>query len=311
MNLEIFQRQLELLEILTGNTDQTVQDICDRLDISSRTFHRYIAMFRAAGFEISSSHTIYTIFFTSPHYANIADKMQLRGSEVNTMADMLYHADTTDPAVTSLRRKFSNLYGVDFNQSEVHADQQLQQNTSLLQQAVRRRRQVILHDYESPHRDEVSDRLVEPFRMLAATACVRCYEPQTNTCKTFKIARIRGEVQLLDQQWEHQTHHVSYYTDPFGFSGETRRRIILRLTPLAAQVLCEECGVKESQLIIDADNRHRIFSTHVCSPVGVGRFVMGLLNDVDIVQGRDLQTYIHQELQRYADRYAAAGIPPQ
>lgn len=311
MNLELFTRQLQLLEMLTGNTDKTLQDICEQLDLSPRTFHRYVAMFRAAGFEVSSSHTIYTIFFTSPHYANIADKMQLRSSEVNTMADMLSRADITNPAVTTLRRKFSNLYGVDFNQSDAHADQQLQQNTTLLQQAVRHRRQVILHDYESPHRSEASDRLVEPFRMLAATASVRCYEPQTDTCKTFKISRIRGEVQLLDQQWEHQTRHVHYYTDPFGFSGETRRRIILRLTPLAAQVLCEECGVKESQLIIDADNRHRIFSTHVCSPVGAGRFIMGLLNDVEIVQGHDLQTYIHQELQRYGERYAATLSPSQ
>lgn len=309
MNLEIFTRQLQLLEILTGNTDQTVQDICDRLDISPRTFHRYIAMFRAAGFEVSSSRTIYTIFYTSPHYATIADKMHLKGSEVNTMADMLSRADATDPAITTLRRKFSNLYGVDFNQPEARVDQQLQQNTSLLQQAVRSRRQVVLHDYESPHRDEASDRLVEPFRMLAASASVRCYEPQTDTCKTFKIARIRGGVQLLDRQWKHQTRHVHYYTDPFGFSGETRRRVILRLTPLAAQVLCEECGVKESQLVIDTDNRHRIFSTHVCSPVGVGRFVMGLINDVEIVQGRDLQAYIHQELQRYR-AHSAAENPP-
>ena len=303
MNLEIFTRQLELLEILTGNTDQTVQDICDRLDISQRTFHRYIAMFRAAGFELTSAHSVYTIFQTSPFYACIADKMQLRSSEVNTLVRLLDRADDADTAIVSLRRKFANLYGVDFNEQEVRLANQLSESTNLLQRAIRARRQVILHHYESPHRQTDSDRLVEPFRLLTATGSVRCYEPSTGTCKTFKIARIRGQVEVLKQHWEHTTEHVNYYTDAFGFSGEVRHRVVLRLTMLAAQVLCEEFGVKESQLLIDPEEpSHRIFHTHVCSPVGIGRFVMGLINDVEVVRGNELNEFIRQELDRYRQR---------
>ena len=303
MNLEIFTRQLELLEILTGNTDQTVQDICDRLDISQRTFHRYIAMFRTAGFELTSAHSVYTIFQTSPFYACIADKMQLRSSEVNTLVRLLDRADDADPAIVSLRRKFANLYGVDFNEQEVRLANQLSESTNLLQRAIRARRQVILHHYESPHRQTDSDRLVEPFRLLTATGSVRCYEPSTGTCKTFKIARIRGQVEVLKQHWEHTTEHVNYYTDAFGFSGEVRHRVVLRLTMLAAQVLCEEFGVKESQLLIDPEEpSHRIFHTHVCSPVGIGRFVMGLINDVEVVRGNELNEFIRQELDRYRQR---------
>lgn len=299
MNLEIFTRQLQLLQLLTGNTELTVREICDELDISARTFHRYIAMFRAAGFEVASRRSIYTIFQTSPFYASIADKMQLRGSEVNTLVRMLDKAGTGDPSIASLRRKFSNLYGVDFSLKEARADDLLVRNTALLQKAIRSRRQVLLHDYESPHRQTLSDRLVEPFRLLPATASVRCYELQSNSCKTFKIARIRGEVELCKENWRYPTLHVNYYTDLFGFSGEERSRVILRLTMLAAQVLCEEFGVKDSQLLIDGDNTHRIFSTYVCSPVGIGRFVMGLLNDVEIVRGPELQAYVDAELLRH------------
>ena len=302
MNLEIFQRQLELLEILTGNIDQTVQDICDCLDISPRTFHRYIAMFRSAGFELTSSHGVYTIFQTSPFYANIADKMQLRSSEVNTLVRLLDHADSDDPAIQILRLKFANLYGVDFNEQEVRMANQVSQMTNLIQRAIRSRRQVILHDYESPHRQTLSDRLVEPFRLLTSTGSVRCYELESNTCKTFKIARIRGQVEVLPQRWQHTTEHTNYYTDAFGFSGEVRHRVILRLTMLAAQVLCEEFGVKESQLLIDSDNQHRIFATHVCSSVGIGRFVMGLINDVEVIRGNELRQFIKQELDRYQQR---------
>ena len=180
---------------------------------------------------------------------------------------------------------------------------QLSESTNLLQRAIRARRQVILHHYESPHRQTDSDRLVEPFRLLTATGSVRCYEPSTDTCKTFKIARIRGQVEVLKQHWEHTTEHVNYYTDAFGFSGEVRHRVVLRLTMLAAQVLCEEFGVKESQLLIDPEEpSHRIFHTHVCSPVGIGRFVMGLINDVEVVRGNELNDFIRQELDRYRQR---------
>lgn len=306
MNLEIFTRQLELLELLTGNTDQTVQDICERLDISVRTFHRYIAMFRTAGFELTSAHSIYTILQTSPFYACIADKMQLRSSEVNTMVRLIDRADEADPAIQSLRRKFSNLYGVDFSEQEVRLADHVTAASKQLQRAIKSRRQVVLHDYESPHRQTHTDRLVEPFRLLSATGCVRCYEPASGACKTFKIARIRGEVEVLEQHWEHTTEHVNYYTDAFGFSGEVRHRVVLRLTLLAAQVLCEEFGVKESQLLIDPDNQHRIFATHVCSPVGIGRFVMGLINDVEVVRGKELREFIAQELSRFSGRRGAA-----
>lgn len=299
MNLEIFTRQLQLLELLTGNTDRDTADICNHIGISPRTFHRYIAMFRAAGFEVTSRRNVYTILQTSPFYANIVDKMRLRGSEVSSLLQLLEQAGTADPVIVGLRQKFCSIYGIDNMHPSAKADDHLMRNTSLLQQAIRQRRQVVLHDYESPHRQTASDRCVEPFRLLTSTGSVRCYEPQTDTCKTFKLARIRGQVELLTQHWQHQTRHSNYFTDPFGFSGEVRHRVILRLSLLAAQVLCEEFGIRESQLLIDADNQHRIFSTYVCSPVGIGRFVMGLLNDVEIVRGNELRQFIDRELQRF------------
>lgn len=305
MNLEIFARQLQLLELLTGNTEQSVQDICRQVGISLRTFHRYIALFRAAGFELTATRGIYTILHTSPLFANVTDRVRLRNSEATRLLQLLSTAEA-DPTIVSLRRKFSSIYGIDISDMSGYDEpptadaQKIGRNTAQLEQAIRQRRKVVLHDYASPRRSETTDRLVEPFRLLTATSSVRCYEADTDSCKTFKIARIRGEVELLAQSWEHPTRHTNYYIDLFGFAGETRHRVILRLSPLAVAVLCEEFGVRESQLLIDPEQpTHRIFATQVCSPIGIGRFVMGLLNDIDILRGNELHQFITHELQRY------------
>lgn len=300
MNLEIFTRQLQLLQLLTGNTELTVRQICEQLDISVRTFHRYVAMFRAAGFEVNLDSNIYSILHTSPFYTNVSDKMQLRSSEVSTMVGMLNRADPRDPSVAALRRKFTSIYGVDFSEEAMQTNQHIIQNTTQIERAIRQRHVMLLHDYESPHRQTLSDRLVEPFRILSSTGSVRCYEPSTDTCKTFKIARIRGEAEVLPGHWKHMQQHKNYYVDPFGFSGEQRHRVALRLSLLASQILCEEFGVSEAQLLIDPDNQHRLFYTYVCSDIGIGRFVMGLLGEVEVVSGPSLKQYIQEQIKQYA-----------
>ena len=65
-------------------------------------------------------------------------------------------------------------------------------------------------------------------------------------------------------------------------------------------ILCEEFGVSEAQLLIDPDNQHRLFYTYVCSDIGIGRFVMGLLGEVEVVSGPSLKQYIQEQIKQYA-----------
>ena len=109
--------------------------------------------------------------------------------------------------------------------------------------------------------------------------------------------KMKERIEVLPQAWQYEREHRTYYTDMFGFSGETTYRIKLRLGYLSAHLLMEEYGVQAYQLVI-LDEKHWLFSTRVCSMQGIGRFVMGLCNDIEILEGTELKQYISGVLQK-------------
>jgi len=297
MNLDIFARQLRLLQTLAGNTQLSVGEVCERLDISHRTFYRYIAMFRDQGFDVSNDDGTYSVDLSSPFFSNISEKMRLTASEAQTLCELLEKADPADPRIQRLRQRLRTIYGMEFSDGQTQIDRRFTTNSEAIAQAIRQHKQIILHKYESPHSQTLTDRLVEPFKMVPHIGGVRCYEQQSDQCKTFKISRIKGRVEILKKNWANRSKHITYYTDIFGFSSETVHRITLRLGTLAASILQEEYGVKETQFIIDADGTHRLFAISVCSFEGIGRFVLGLMSDIEIIRTQEFREYIGQQLQ--------------
>lgn len=296
MEHDIFARQLRLLELLAGNTRLTTGDLAARLGLSRRSVYRYLEMFRVSGFHLSRRNGVHAIDYSSPFITALADKMRLTADEVELIAQLLAQADGNAPLVARLRQRFGSIYAGGAAGSSTAERQHIADNTALLQQAVRERRKAVLHAYHSPHSQTTSDRLVEPFKLVSPGGSVRCYEPAAHACKTFKVARIGGRVELLREHWTHAARHITYYTDLFGFSAETTHRVVLRLGRLATRILIEEYGISPTQLVIDGDDGHMLYALRVCSYQGVGRFVLGLINDVQVVQGDGLRNYLRRQL---------------
>lgn len=304
MQNDIFARQVRLLHLLTGNCSLGIDDICAQLRFSQRTFYRYIRHFRATGFHISLNEGIYCINLDSPLFTAVREKSRFQPAQVATIRRLLLKAGDQDLGALRLRQHMETVYGVEFDglPSERDPRQLLMSNADALAQAIAEHRQALLPAYDSPHSHTLSDRLVEPYELLEAPASVRCYEVATAQCKTFKIARIGAPVKVLDQDWEHRSEHINYHTDLFGFTGEHIHHVTLRLSPLAARILCEEYGVKETQFAFDADGVHRLFCVGVCEYQGLERFVMGLLNDVEVVRGTEFLAHLRQSVRSGAKR---------
>jgi hypothetical protein len=54
--------------------------------------------------------------------------------------------------------------------------------------------------------------------------------------------------------------------------------------------------------ITPCDGGRWMLDTKVCNYVGVGRFVMGLLDDVEIVEGPELEAYVDNLIHQYSSR---------
>ena len=294
MELDKFDRQLRLLLMLTQNRNLTVDDVSRQLSMSRRSIYRYIDSFKQMGFIVVKEGPRYHIDPESPFFKQITSYIHFTEDEAMTINQVLNSVYDNSPQVRHLREKLSSLY--DYKVLSKHGvDEHIAQNLAALFDAVKTERMVVLRDYASPNSAQTSDRIVEPYLFVSENSEVRCYEIKTGQNKTFKLSRIR-KVEPLDLLWSHKNEHAEYFTDLFHFSGEERFPVTLILGQLSMSLLVEEYPGASAMLKKQDDGRF-LLKTEVCSYKGIGRFVMGLIDDIEIVDSPDFVEYLRGKVE--------------
>lgn len=293
MELEKFNRQLKLMSMLAGNISLNVEQVARRLGMSRRTVYRYIRTFKeSALFSVEQSGDVFRISRDSPFIREISDNVSFSEEEAAVIAGLLASAGGNSIQLRSLRNKIGRIYNYRVLE-EPEADRRTARNLSQLYEAVKLHRVAVLKNYHSLHGGSVADRTVEPFAFLNSNDDVRCYELGSGRNKTFKVARAE-EVVVLDLTWNNEDRHESYFTDLFGFSGRETSRVVLRLTGRAARILCEERPAAAACLVRDGGDGFTL-DTRVCDFCGIGRFVLGLHSEVEIVEPAEFKEHIARE----------------
>lgn len=289
MELDKFDRQLRLLLMLTQHRNLTVDDVSRQLSMSRRSIYRYIDSFKQMGFIVVKEGPRYHIDPESPFFKQITSYIHFTEDEAMTINQVLNSVYDNSPQVRHLREKLSSLY--DYKVLSKHGvDEHIAQNLAALFEAVKTERMVVLRDYASPNSAQTSDRIVEPYLFVSENSEVRCYEIKTGQNKTFKLSRIR-KVEPLDLLWSHKNEHAEYFTDLFHFSGEERFPVTLILGQLSMSLLVEEYPGASALLEQQEDGRF-LLKTEVCNYKGIGRFVMGLIDDIEVVDSPEFVDYL-------------------
>ena len=298
--LEKFDRQLRLMVMMASSKQYTVEEVSRKLNMSRRSIYRYIDAFRQMGFIVHKQGTRYSLDHESPFFKEITSRIHFSDDEAMAINQVLNAVMDNSPQVRHLREKLSSLY--DYNVLAKHGvDDRIARNLSKLYSAIREERVVMLKDYQSANSDQVSNRIVEPYLFTAENSEVRCYEVTTNMCKTFKLNRI-GSVEVLDVLWSHKDKHVPYFVDLFHFGGENRYPVKLLMGNLATSLLLEEHPCAETQLKLNNDGRH-LLTTEVCNYKGIGRFVLGLYDDIEIVDSPEFEGYIKARVEDLTKKF--------
>ena len=283
------ERLLRLMKLLTANTTYNVDQLAERLDMSRRTVYRYIDTFREAGFVIKKSGDCIRLDKESPHFRDISQLVHFTEEEAVILKSAIENIDDTNLLKQNLKRKLYSVYD-----NRTLADTVVRgknaPNIRRLIEAIEEQRQVVLHGYQSGHGGEVRDRRVEPFAFTTNYVQVWCFDTEDGANKLFKTARI-GEVELTAQAWEHASEHREGFIDAFRIHGEVRHRIRLEMGLLAYNLLCEEYPLAERDVRPLGHGRWML-DTEVASMAGVGRFVVGLLDDIRIAECPELTEYI-------------------
>ena len=282
------ERLLRLIKLLTGNVNYTVDEIARKLEMSRRTVYRYIDTLKSAGFVIRRVDDSFHMLKEN-HRLDDIDKLvhfsEEEGALVNRLIDGL---DDTNMLKLNLRKKLAAVYNFT-SLADCVVKKESVTNTHELISAIEGRRQVVLRRYSSSNKGDVRDRVVEPFEFTTNYIQVWCYEPESGLNKLFNTARIQS-VEVLNTEWQFKEEHHEGYIDIFRITGFEQKRIQMELGMMAHNLLIEEYPLATRDLK-QIDDNHWLLDTMVCDYVGIGRFVMGLSEDVKILT-HDFEEYI-------------------
>lgn len=291
------ERVLRLMKLMTGHINYTVEELADKLYTSPRSIYRYIDTFKDAGFVVQKLEGgVYKLGKESRYFKEISQLIHFTDEEAHIVNQLIESLDNTNMLKQNLRKKLSSVYHCTSLADSVVKGKNAT-NVNALIEAIEEQKQVVLTHYASSHTGVVRDRRVEPFGFTTNYVQVWCYDIEDGKTKLFNTARI-GSVELLDEGWQYADQHEEVHIDLFRISGSTLTKVELEMGLLARNLLVEEYPLAERDLIPLGDGRWRLV-TEVCGYAGIGRFVMGLLEDIRIVNSPEFEEYIRQKIRNY------------
>lgn len=295
------ERVLRLMKMMTSGNRYTVEELAERLDTSYRSIYRYIDTFKEVGFVVHKEEgAVYRLGKESPYFKDISQLIHFTDEEAHIVNQLIGALDDTNTLKQNLRRKLSSVYNCTSLANSIVKGKNAE-NVNRIIEAIEEHRQVILHDYSSSHTGSKRDRLVESIAFTTNYVQIWCYDTSDNKTKLFNTARI-GEVEILDTEWQHQAEHRCGQIDIFRNMGFEQMRVQLRLGVMSHNLLTEEYPLAERDLT-QIDDNHWLLDTMVCNYAGIGRFVMGLIEDIEIIDSPDFVAYLRQKSELISKKF--------
>ena len=287
------ERLLRIMQLLTDKARKnTIDTISESLDVSPRTVYRYLDTFENAGLKLNKSDDGISLSKDSKYFRMISDLAYFNEEEAYIIKRSLEVFDSNSPAILAIKRKLNNIY--DFKDvAQLVVKPGRDRVISNLLYSIAEERRVILKNYHSIHTGAVSDRIVEPIAFGVNMVNIFCYELDSGKCKYFKIPRIE-EVIVEDAEWQYKEFHEKSKVDIFRFSGKTEKPVKLKMSMVAATLLIEEFPLSE-QYIKQLSENVFILTCNVYDYQGVGRFVLGLCNEVEVIDSPEFLSFLDEK----------------
>lgn len=264
-------------------------------DVTERTIERHIKLLRELGFRIEQQEGRYRIISSNQSKFRHEELIAFSLEEAQLLREALLRLRLNSPMERQLLDK---LYALTEMEELADSMSNLQQSLTIaeLRKAIRDKKQVMLLDYESAHSDSTRSRLVEPQRFQDYFRYLVAFEPETAQNKIFKTDRI-GEVKPTNRSWKYAHLHQRLGMDAFGMSGTQPINVQLQLGRRAKQLLCEEFPDAASS--IESKGKNHVFTGQVYGFEGIGRFVMGLLDEIEVIEPQEFKDYIIEKIEKY------------
>ncbi len=282
------ERMLRLMQMLSGNINYTLDEMAGKLELSRRSLFRYIDTFKNAGFVVQRlSDGSYKMTTYNKELADLSQLVYFSEEEAIVVSHLIENLDAANALKAGLKQKLAAVYDSTSISDFIEVKDKSEIVESLAN-AVRGKRQAILKGYASAHSGETKDYIVEPYKFTKGFVDIIAYDTAAGINKVFKISRV-GAVKMLEG-WEFEDRHEEKIIDSFRMSGSPVEHVRLRLSLRAKNLLTEEFPVTGTEVY--QNKRNWYWEGDVNSMEGIGRFVIGLSEDVVIEEGSLLKAWL-------------------
>ncbi len=282
-------RLFQLINYLRAEPAKSVRSIESFLNTSERTVYRYLDLLKDLGFNIerdvnnkmfiAASSDIDLIPFT-PQEADYLKKLILSTGKENQLAQSV---------LQKVQQSSEIQIGADFL-FKAHLSKIVEQ----ISVAIIEGKQLLIKGYSSANSQSISDRLVEPTCFTDNYDAVSAFEISTNLNKYFNIERM-SSVQVLDIPMEHESKHEFNKPDIFGFQDKSMdKEIEIEMSMRVYLLLKDEYPMSAAFIKSIPDTGKYYFKANVQSFKAPGRFVMGFLEEIQVIGSDDFIKYMNK-----------------
>ena len=288
-------RIFRMLEMLGSNVDYTTPELTERLDVCERSTYRYIETLKLAGCTIiKKDKNIHKLVKIPSEGIKLEELVLISSEEAFLIHRMLRSIAGECPLVYNLELKLAAIFDA-ICITEIVGNKSASENIKELKKAINNHERVVLMNYESGHTMQISNREVEPYAFSTNYADVYAYEIATGKNKIFKVCRI-GWVKPTCYLWEHEEQHEVISPDCFRMNGKESTLVTLKMTLMAKNLLIEEYPLSARDLTYE--DGYWWLRTNVKSMAGVGRFYLGLSDQIEILDSPELVSYIREHVKK-------------
>ena len=286
-------RLFQLINYLKARPAKSVRSIEAFLETSERTAYRYLDLLKDLGFQIEKDSKNKLFIAATSELEHIPFTPQ----EADYLKKLILSAGKENQLAQSVLQKVQQSSEIELGADSLFKAH-LAKIVEQISVAIIEGKQLLIKGYSSANSQSVTDRLVEPTCFTENYDSVSAFEIKTRLNKYFNIERMTS-VEVLEKPMKYEDQHEFYKPDIFGFQGKSmNKEIELEMSMRAYLLLKEEYPMSAAFIkpILDTDKYY--FKANVQSFQAPGRFVMGFLEEVQVLGSKEFIRFIQKVVKK-------------
>jgi len=285
-------RVFQLIGLLRTGPPRSLSSLSTTLGSTQRTVYRYLDLLKELGLLVRKDRR--GLFYLEGDKEG-ADVPAFSSEELRFLQELVLTSGKNNKLRDAVLQKL-------YVQSDMHVQSELLSRAHLgkiiqdLGRAIQERKQVVLKKYHSANSNAITDRLVEPVKLMPNLDRVLCYEPASGQNKFFNVERITA-VKITSKKFKYEKQHKYAQPDVFGFSDNGKSYVVDFNMTLRACLLLKEEYPMTTPFIKSTKSGDYRFNTTVFDLRPAIRFAMGLLPEIQILGGSEFKNELMKSMQ--------------